>query len=192
MYRMFAATKVNGFANRNQCYGAQPCARMIPCIDSVPVISTTGKIDRPAGNLVTDDLRRRADSADQRPFVIRRPSRHQHADHRERCHRRHIENADVQVGEDQRRRKRHHRPRQRERQHHQVRRHLEQRRVGFVGNNVFLADVLDAVGQPLQEAVGADAVGTDARLDPRPYAPLDPAHDSGETETRRRGRPPRS
>ena len=49
MNRIFAATKQNGLANMNQLFGAQPCARMIPCIESVPVISTTGKIESPAG-----------------------------------------------------------------------------------------------------------------------------------------------
>ena len=56
---------------------------------------------QPRRYFVTDYLRRRADSADQRPLVIRRPSRHQHADHGERGDRRHIEDADVQVGENQ-------------------------------------------------------------------------------------------
>ena len=46
---MFAATKQNGLENMNQCFGAQPCAWMIPCIESVPVIRMTGKIESPAG-----------------------------------------------------------------------------------------------------------------------------------------------
>ena len=47
--KMKKATKVNGLWKRNQCHGAQPCARMMPCMLSVPVSSTIGKIDRPAG-----------------------------------------------------------------------------------------------------------------------------------------------
>ena len=57
---------------------------MMPCMLSVPVSSTTGKIDERGGDLVADDLRRRADAAEQRPLVVRRPARHQDADHHQR------------------------------------------------------------------------------------------------------------
>ena len=49
MNRIFAATKQNGLENMNQLFGDHPCALMIPCIESVPVMSMTGKIERPAG-----------------------------------------------------------------------------------------------------------------------------------------------
>ncbi len=43
------AVNVKGSWNRNHCHGAQPWARMMPCMLSVPVSSTIGKIESPAG-----------------------------------------------------------------------------------------------------------------------------------------------
>ena len=74
------ATKVNGLWKRNQFHGAQPCARMMPCMLSVPVSRTRREDREPGRDLVADDLRRRADAAEQRPLVVRRPAGHQDAD----------------------------------------------------------------------------------------------------------------
>src|SRR5215470_5147488 len=43
------AMNVNGFAKRYHVHGQAPCALMMSCIDSEPVSSTIGKIERPAG-----------------------------------------------------------------------------------------------------------------------------------------------
>ena len=50
MKKMKKATKVNGLQKMNQFCGAHPCCPDDPLqAQSVPVISTTGKIDSPAG-----------------------------------------------------------------------------------------------------------------------------------------------
>ena len=49
-------------------------------------------------------------------------------------------------------------------------------------DDVFLHQQLDAVGEPLQDALRPDAVRPDARLDARPHAALDPAGDAGDVE----------
>ena len=64
--------------------------------------------------------------------------------------------------------------------HHDVRREPEERRVGRRRDDVLLQHDLDAVGEPLQEALRPDAVRPDARLDARPHAALDPGRDAGD------------
>src|ERR1051325_9764992 len=43
------ATNVKGFAKTYHVHGQAPCALMMSCIESEPVRSTIGKIERPAG-----------------------------------------------------------------------------------------------------------------------------------------------
>ena len=47
-------------------------------------------------------------------------------------------------------------------------------------NDVFLHDVLDAVGEPLKDALRPNPVGTDARLHARPDAPFEPTGHAGQ------------
>src|SRR5207245_11811997 len=49
--RIIVEIKQNGLANMNQWCGSHPCARIIPCIDSVPIIRTNGKVEEKAGIL---------------------------------------------------------------------------------------------------------------------------------------------
>jgi len=47
--KMRKATSVNGLANACHVHGAQPCVSMMPCMLSVPLSMTIGKIESPAG-----------------------------------------------------------------------------------------------------------------------------------------------
>src|SRR5512141_2845095 len=49
MKRMKKATNAAGFRKMNHSQGSPPCARMMPCIDSVPAIAMGTKIATPAG-----------------------------------------------------------------------------------------------------------------------------------------------
>ena len=64
--------------------------------------------------------------------------------------------------------------------HDEVGRQREEQLVGRRRDDVFLQEVLDAVGEPLEDALRPDAVRPDARLHARPDAALDPARDAGD------------
>ena len=49
MKKMTKATAAKGFVKTNHSHGQAPCARMIPCIESVPAMSTGTMMARPAG-----------------------------------------------------------------------------------------------------------------------------------------------
>ncbi len=66
--------------------------------------------------------------------------------------------------------------------HDQVRRQREEPAVGGARDDVLLEEVLEPVGEPLEEALRPDAVRPDPRLDARPDAPLEPARDAGDRQ----------
>ncbi len=153
---------------------------MMPCMLSVPARNTIGEHRQPGGNFVADDLRRRAHAAEQRPFVVRRPAGHENADDDERSDRQQIENADVEIGDDQVGAERNDDEGAKKTHEDDIGRQRKQFLIRRGWNDVFLHDVFDAVGEPLENPLRPDPVRPDSRLHARPHAPLEPTGHAGE------------
>ena len=127
-----------------------------------------GDDDEADRDFVTHHLRRRAQRRQERIFRVRRPAGHDDAVDRQRRDREDVEHADIDVGDHPAEIHRDHGP-GRERQHaaHQ-RRQQEHALVGAGGNDRLLQHELQKVGEGLEQAPGADHVGSAPDLHRRP------------------------
>ena len=182
MNRIFAATKRERVGEREPGPG-RPALRPDDALHRERAGHQDYREDRQARrDFITDDLRRRADSANQRPFVVGGPSRHQHADHGQRGHRGHVENPDIKVGEDQ------------VADENGITAHgsmnasitrygasLNSVASAFGRDEVFLAARASRRRRAIAGSrCGPTRLGPHARLDPRPHPALHPTDDAGE------------
>ena len=116
------------------------------------------------GNFIGHHLRRRAHGTEKRVLRIRGPAGDDDAVHTHRGHGQDEQQPRVDVGQPQRAGERDYRPRHQRRGKGQHRREQEQVTAGVGRNNDFLEQQLDGIGQRLQPALGADAVGAEAHL----------------------------
>ena len=118
----------------------------------------------PHGDLVGDDLRRRAHRAEERVLRVRRPAGDDHAVDAHRRDRHHVEQAGVHVGEHHAGAERDHRPRRHRRHQHHHRAEQEQELVRAGRDDHFLEHQLEDVGERLQQPERPDPVRADAHL----------------------------
>ena len=145
------------------------------------------------GDLVRDQLRRRAQAREQRVLAVRRIARQDDAVHADGRHRHDIQQADVDVGdvernlaseETDRRTERNDRVDDQRRHHRDDRRGGEHPLVGPHRRDVFLDHQLDRIGDRLQDAVRTDAHRSEPRLRPRDDLALE-QHHIGDRDERR-------
>ncbi len=117
------------------------------------------------GDLIRDDLRRGTQRAKEGIFRIRGPASDNDAVYAQRGHGKDIQQAGIDVRNDQAIVERHHRPGRQGGANGEDRAENKQEQVGVGRQDGFLEQQLDGIRDGLQQAPRADAVGADADLD---------------------------
>ena len=160
-------------------------------------------IARPSADLVGNHLRGRANTAEQRPAVIRGPSAERDAVNADSDRRQDVERGGIDIGRLQRDSaradlhhvaERHHREGDYHRKQGEERREGVEKLVRAVGHEVFLGKKLQRIGEqrvdqaqvgqahPLAEPGYRGAIGADTVLDKRAALALDPQQDARQVE----------
>jgi hypothetical protein len=133
--------------------------------------------------LVADHLRRTAQAAQQRVLAVGGPAAERHAINAQRRDGQNEQDADVEVGQPQvglhaedldLRAEWNDDDRDQRDRHGEKRRQQIEERVGAGGHDTLLRQQLEDIGDGLQQAVRADAIGARAQLNMRQHLALDP------------------
>ena len=181
---------------RFQCQKPSACEATMARVDSESADEHDHHDGHAERRLVGDHLRRGAHRAEQRVLRARGPAGQHHAVDRDARHGEHEQDADRRVGhlelegvaaDGDDAADRHDGEDQHGRDHREVRRQLEDERVGPVGEQVLLEEELGAVGQGLEQAPGPGPVRPDPALHVRDHLALEPDHERRRHQQRHEG-----